>query len=205
MSEQNFGIEPQEGSIVKEKEPTVRLYRGTNLNDITQEMAGGLRSGKFTLEELLTLPVSELAKRSGNPDLEGIARFWEDLEKMFTHDEVKAYAFTMNAMEVSPWISASISPILAASFSEDEGKILVLDVPQAQVVNISKLTERIYKYLNVDVGDEGEFGIIGKIQQEWIKGIEKSDWIKEQNKSPNSPITILDNITTGNKLNLTSK
>lgn len=91
-------------------EKTIDIYRGTNNPDAIQ-LAGGLRTMRFTLDELDTLPVSLVAYING--DSMGQVNSLRKRETQYAQDKVRADLLGQSGMEHSLWLSTTTNNIFA--------------------------------------------------------------------------------------------
>src|SRR3989344_24419 len=95
------------------KNELVRLYRGFTGKRDTIQMAGGLRSGKFTMEELESLKPSEIAERLGYKEL---AETYKEKELRYAIDEVRAMITVEGHPEFSLYLSATADKTVAMDY-----------------------------------------------------------------------------------------
>lgn len=148
-------------------EEYITLYRGTNNPDVVQT-AGGLRSGRHTLTELETRLPSDLATQSYPHS----TQHFQNLEQVFSPDQVRAYALAQSAMDISPWVSMSTNPKAAANFGR---YVIEARVPKSAIVNVDELSNPVYNYLhgttNTGPSSEAEIGVRGILNPKWIQKV----------------------------------
>jgi hypothetical protein len=163
-------LHEDEGSL-----PYVELYRNTN-GDHSVQLAGGIRSGLFTTDELMKLPPSvRLAATEGAGSTAKVAQ----LEGMFSLDQVEAYTIGDSGHNYSAYLSASRAD--TDKFGGDT--VLKLRVPACLTLPVEFLQAPVERHVEMlhshQTGRppeepyedmEKEIAILGGIRPEWIVG-----------------------------------
>jgi len=144
---------------------TVTLYRGTNNPELLQQ-AGGLRSGKFTLEELMNTDQSELIRRA-DPSAEMFISRVKAHEAVYSREQVQAWALAQSSMDTSPFLSMASTEESARNFGSH---VIKANVPVEMTRDITKLSNPIYGFPESEMG-EYEIAVIGTLLPEWIESV----------------------------------
>ncbi|MFH0864290.1 MAG: hypothetical protein V1858_04360 [Candidatus Gottesmanbacteria bacterium] len=151
----------------------ITLYRGTSIEALKrEELAGGLRSGKFTLDDLLTKKPSELATTSNPKNVDFITWLNKLEQEGLPWDQIRAQAQVWSDVGISPWISTARRfnpPALgyndAVSISGNQGIVIEAVVPKSLTIDIYQLA-----YPNKEiVGDE--IGVLGGLPKVYWKNV----------------------------------
>jgi len=125
-----------------------------------------LRSGKFTLEELMNTDQSELIRRA-DPSAEMFISRVKAHEAVYSREQVQAWALAQSSMDTSPFLSMASTEESARNFGSH---VIKANVPVEMTRDITKLSNPIYGFPESEMG-EYEIAVIGTLLPEWIESV----------------------------------
>lgn len=151
-------------------EEFVEIYRGTNHPSIPQ-LAGALRTRKFTLAELESLPptlvalvLAEDVDLTAPPYRQHYIDSYRKRETRYPLDYVRVGMLCQSGMDNSLWLSTSTDIKEARKFGRN---VIKARVPKSLTIDVEKIWRTDQKEEEVGRG-EGEVGVKGWINPDWI-------------------------------------